>query len=404
MRLSPTALARGAARRPWLTLAMWGLALVAAAAAIVLVLPGSLTAQYSFLGNPDSKRGRDLLQQKMDLPQKANEVVIVRSQRHDGRPTRRSAPTCSACSATSRPSDRASSTASPAAWRGGDEAHGLRRRPHRHPPAHHGRRPDRGREEHRRGARRRARAPTAEDGFSTLVTGTASINSDFSQTAETDLRAGEGIGVPIALVILLLVFGALVAATLPVFLSLIAITVAVALDGARRPDLRHVGVRRQHDQHDGPGHRHRLLAVHRLALPRGAGARDATRSTPSRSPAAPPAAPCCSAASPWCWRCSRLLLVPTNIFASLADRRHPRGGDVGRRGADPAAGGAQPAGRPRQQPQGAVPGQAAARRPRQRTYLAGIARAGPARHAPPGARPRRRRRASCCSAPPRRST
>ena len=79
MRLSTAALARGAAGRPWLTVALWGLALVAAVAAIVLVLPGTLTAQYSFLGNPDSQRGRDLLQQRMDMPQKANEVVIVRS-------------------------------------------------------------------------------------------------------------------------------------------------------------------------------------------------------------------------------------------------------------------------------------------------------------------------------------
>ena len=79
MRLSTTSLARAAAGRPWLTVALWGLALVAAVAAIVLVLPGTLTAQYSFLGNPDSQRGRDLLQQRMDMPQKANEVVIVRS-------------------------------------------------------------------------------------------------------------------------------------------------------------------------------------------------------------------------------------------------------------------------------------------------------------------------------------
>ena len=68
-----------------------------------------------------------------------------------------------------------------------------------------------------------------ESGFSTLVTGTASINSDFSATAERDLRKGEGIGVPIALVILLLVFGAVVAAALPIGLAVVAITAAVAL-------------------------------------------------------------------------------------------------------------------------------------------------------------------------------
>ena len=66
-------------------------------------------------------------------------------------------------------------------------------------------------------------------GFSTLITGTASINSDFSQTANKDLQKGEAIGVPIALIILLLVFGALVAAMLPIFLALVAITFAVAL-------------------------------------------------------------------------------------------------------------------------------------------------------------------------------
>ena len=66
-------------------------------------------------------------------------------------------------------------------------------------------------------------------GFQTLITGTASINSDFSHQATADLRKGEGIGLPIALIILLIVFGTVVAASLPIFLSLIAITLAVAL-------------------------------------------------------------------------------------------------------------------------------------------------------------------------------
>jgi len=79
MRLSTTTLARGSARRPWLTVGVWVLALLAAGAIIAFVLPGSLTAQHSFLGRPDSKTGQELLAQKLDMPQKANEVVIVRS-------------------------------------------------------------------------------------------------------------------------------------------------------------------------------------------------------------------------------------------------------------------------------------------------------------------------------------
>ncbi len=79
MGLSTTTLARGSARRPWLTVGIWVLALLGAGAIIAFVLPGSLTAQYSFLGRPDSKTGQELLARKLDMPQKANEVVIVRS-------------------------------------------------------------------------------------------------------------------------------------------------------------------------------------------------------------------------------------------------------------------------------------------------------------------------------------
>ena len=63
MKLSTTTLARGSARRPWLTVGIWVLALLGAGAIIALLLPGSLTAQYSFLGQPDSKTGQELLAQ-----------------------------------------------------------------------------------------------------------------------------------------------------------------------------------------------------------------------------------------------------------------------------------------------------------------------------------------------------
>ena len=227
MRLSTTTLARGSARRPWLTLALWAAALVAIVAVIVLVLPGTLTAQYSFLGNPDSQRGRDLLQQRMNMPQKANEVVIVRS----------------TATAATDPAFRSEvlglqkhiaalgpgvvdSTVS--AFQGGDKtlisadghtaiipvvmAGDLTQAEKNIDKVHEV-----------------VHDADGKGGFDTLVTGAASINSDFSHTAETDLRKGEGIGVPIALVILLIVFGAVVAAGLPILLSLIAITMAVGL-------------------------------------------------------------------------------------------------------------------------------------------------------------------------------
>ena len=72
-------------------------------------------------------------------------------------------------------------------------------------------------------------AANGRGGFQALITGTATINSDFSHQATADLRKGEGIGLPIALIILLIVFGTIVAAALPVVLALISITLAVAL-------------------------------------------------------------------------------------------------------------------------------------------------------------------------------
>jgi RND superfamily putative drug exporter len=227
MRLSTTTLARGSAKRPWLTLALWGAALVAAGAIIALVLPGTLTAQYNFLGDPDSQVGRDLLQERLGTPQKANEVVIVRSSEATADdPAFRSAVLAIQRDINALGPEVVDGAVS--AFRGGDEtlisadgrtaiipvvmAGGLTEAEKNIDEVHDV-----------------VHAADGRGGFDTLVTGTASINSDFSHTAETDLRKGEGIGVPIALVILLIVFGAVVAAGLPILLSLFAITMAVAL-------------------------------------------------------------------------------------------------------------------------------------------------------------------------------
>ena len=45
-------------------------------------------------------------------------------------------------------------------------------------------------------------------GFQVLVTGDATLSRDFTQLSESDLQKGEAIGIPIALLILLAVFGA----------------------------------------------------------------------------------------------------------------------------------------------------------------------------------------------------
>ena len=66
-------------------------------------------------------------------------------------------------------------------------------------------------------------------GFTVVTGGDGSSNLAFTETSKSDLEKAEFIGIPIALVILVVVFGALVAAGIPLLLGIAAIVVAVGL-------------------------------------------------------------------------------------------------------------------------------------------------------------------------------
>jgi uncharacterized membrane protein YdfJ with MMPL/SSD domain len=70
----------------------------------------------------------------------------------------------------------------------------------------------------------------AREGFDASITGEFTLDADFSTLAEEDLRNGElGFGLPAALIVLLIVFGSVVAGLIPVLLALVSIVVALAL-------------------------------------------------------------------------------------------------------------------------------------------------------------------------------
>ena len=56
----------------------------------------------------------------------------------------------------------------------------------------------------------------AESAFEVFLTGQATVGNDFEDVGQDDLLRGETFGIPIALLILILVFGTLVAAFVPV--------------------------------------------------------------------------------------------------------------------------------------------------------------------------------------------
>ena len=71
---------------------------------------------------------------------------------------------------------------------------------------------------------------TAGGGFSAIMTGEFTRDADFSTLSEEDLLHGElGFGLPAALIVLLVVFGSVVAGVIPIVVAMVAIAVAIAL-------------------------------------------------------------------------------------------------------------------------------------------------------------------------------
>ena len=222
--LSPSSLARASARHPWLTIATWIVLVVAAGAIIATMLGGNLTAEWSLLNRPDSKRGADLLDQRM--PQPVTELVVVSS----------------TASTVDKPAFRSYVAGlteqlralQPAAVTNVLSYYETKMKPlvsaDRRtllvPVAMTGSLEDAQKNVAKlRGAIEAAKGP----GFRSLVVGTASVNEDFSKAAKDDLAKGEGIGMPLALIVLLVVFGTVAAAVLPILLAVIAIVTALAL-------------------------------------------------------------------------------------------------------------------------------------------------------------------------------
>jgi len=83
--------------------------------------------------------------------------------------------------------------------------------------------------EHNVGALLALLKDSQRDGFKAITAGDGSISHDLNKTAETDLQRGEMVGIPAALVVLVLVFGAAVAAGVPIVAGLLGILVSVGV-------------------------------------------------------------------------------------------------------------------------------------------------------------------------------
>ena len=220
-------LARTSAAHPWRTIAIWGALIVLAFLAVGSLLGSALTSNTNFHYKiPDSVVGQNLIQDRLTGPQKLTDFVIVRS-------ATETVNSPAVKGYVDRLADRidglGSSVVSSATtfYQTGDPALVSKDR-------------------HATlitvtmaGSQDRATKNVARlhslvvadggHGFALAQTGQASLTELFTKLASSDLERGEIFGVPAALIVLVVVFGALLAATMPLVLSVISILLGVAL-------------------------------------------------------------------------------------------------------------------------------------------------------------------------------
>ncbi len=223
-RYSTAGIAHLSARHPWRTLGFWLLLLVVAGFSAT-TLGSALTTEGGQLNNPESKRGMDLLEQRLRGPQPISETIIMRSEKATvDDPAFEAAVTGLVSKLQAVPdltdsitsyygsgnpamvsADRHSTIISVIMSGTLDEA--IDRVPDYEA----------------------ALASAQKDDYLVYSVGDATLSEAFSKIADEDLAKGETIGVPVAIVILIVLLGALVAAGLPLVVGFVSIFIALGL-------------------------------------------------------------------------------------------------------------------------------------------------------------------------------
>ena len=223
--LSSEGLARASARHPWIVVGAWIALIVVAIGINVTLLGGALTNEFSFTNNPESQRADKLLEERLRGPRRLNEVVIVQSE----------ALTVDDQAFRGRVEGLYEEIAAlgPEKVEGGSHYYqesneflvSSDRRTTIMPIVMAGDYDDATTNVEE--VLDMVREANGKDGFKVLVAGESSIAFEANEIDAEDTQKGESIGVPVALIILLVLFGAVVAALIPILLAGAAIVVAL---------------------------------------------------------------------------------------------------------------------------------------------------------------------------------
>ena len=217
-------LARHAALHPKRMLALWGAIFVLSIGAIAVLLPSALTTDATVTNDPESQQGYAAMFRHLPRSDEfVNEVVLVRAPGKDVTTDRQAQLQIEQLAAALQATGRTAQVGSYF----DEEDPGLLS-------------PDKDAVVITIGM-----GPDAEDGIKDVIdvveqadqgpleatiTGEFTADDDFLTLSNKDLKEGElFFGLPAALIVLLLVFGAVVAGLIPVLLAIVAIIVALAL-------------------------------------------------------------------------------------------------------------------------------------------------------------------------------
>jgi uncharacterized membrane protein YdfJ with MMPL/SSD domain len=214
VKLSTQAISTASSRHPWRAIAAWIAASVLAIVAIGMFLGDSLTTEGAPTNDPQSERALDTIAREFppDPESLTTDVVVVRSETHTV-----DDPEFEAFLARLTAGDAQEYVVGPEPVTSDD----------RHARLVSLAIPD---DDETPAVIERLEAADADPAFEVSITGERSLDHDFNELSQEDLEKGElQFGLPAALIILLLVFGAVVAGLVPLLMAIVSIVVALGL-------------------------------------------------------------------------------------------------------------------------------------------------------------------------------
>ena len=224
--LSTRALSRRCVRRPWITIGIWVVVLIIAIGLRIALFEDAISTEFAFTSNPDSKRADQLLEDRLHGPKGTKEAIIVQSESLtvDHSDFKEFLEVLFGEVADLGPEVIKNGTLTNYYQTRSDFLVSKDRRTTIIPFTMEGAFDDAS--DNIVKVIAIVDQAQGQTGFKVLITGVATVGQDFEELANEGLNRGELFGIPIALLILLIVFGALVAALVPAILAIASIIVA----------------------------------------------------------------------------------------------------------------------------------------------------------------------------------